>query len=209
MHKKIWLFSLVCFTTAPLFAMAQTTAPDQRMNTPTTQDRTTSSGQMDQNRANPARTDANRDQRKAMDKKHENLTKADFSNKVAQAGKYEIESSRLALSKSNNANVKTLAQKLIDDHTKADEKLKSITPATANVSMDKKHQDKLESLKNSQNFDADYLNQQEQAHRKSVDMFTAYSKNGDDQALKQFAQETLPTLQGHLRQVQNLKNNNR
>src|SRR3954447_10075822 len=49
----------------------------------------------------------------------------DFATKAGAAGMFEIQSSQLALSKSQNADVKAFAQKMVDDHTKAADELKT------------------------------------------------------------------------------------
>ena len=42
---------------------------------------------------------------------------------------------------------------------------------------------------------------QQSAHDEAVKLFSKYSKNGDNAALKSFAQETLPTLQDHKKHI--------
>ncbi len=46
-----------------------------------------------------------------------------FAQELKSSGQFEIDSSTLALQKSQNDEVKKFAQKMIDDHTAADEKL--------------------------------------------------------------------------------------
>lgn len=50
----------------------------------------------------------------------------DFAMKAAEGGKKEVAMSEMALRQSSNADVKAYAQKLVDDHTKANEELMSI-----------------------------------------------------------------------------------
>jgi len=54
------------------------------------------------------------------------MTDATFVREAAMTGMKEIEASRLALEKSQNADVRTLAQMMIDDHGKASAELKQI-----------------------------------------------------------------------------------
>src|SRR3569623_1990088 len=49
----------------------------------------------------------------------------EFSAKAAGAGDFEIQSSQLALTVSQNADIKAFAQMMIDDHTKAGGALKT------------------------------------------------------------------------------------
>jgi len=137
---------------------------------------------------------------------------ADFVRKASIANEFEIESSRLALEKSQNPAIKGFAQAMIDDHTKTGNDLKtalvssSVNPAEATDTLDLKHQKKLEELQNlsGKKFDEKYVDTQKETHKHAVDLFENYSKKGDDVVLKDFAAQTLPTLKGHLKHVKEL-----
>jgi putative membrane protein len=125
-----------------------------------------------------------------------------FVTKAAIGGMFEVKSSKLALKRSTNPEVKKFAQMMIDDHTKANEKLKSILHDKQEddlvpTALDKHHQAKLDALKSSDNFDADYLQAQKDGHTKTIALFESYAANGDDEDLKDFATKTLPTLKKH------------
>jgi putative membrane protein len=47
-------------------------------------------------------------------------------NKAAVSDMFEVQSSRLALEKSNNSQIKQFAQKMVDDHTKVSNEMKSM-----------------------------------------------------------------------------------
>jgi putative membrane protein len=49
-----------------------------------------------------------------------------------------------------------------------------------------------------------FAQQQVQAHEEAIALFRAYSENGDNQELKQFAQKSLPDLEEHLKMTQEL-----
>src|SRR5205823_14227757 len=49
-----------------------------------------------------------------------------FVNEAASGGLFEVQSSRLALEKATDADTKRIAQRMIDDHTKANDELKDI-----------------------------------------------------------------------------------
>ena len=55
----------------------------------------------------------------------------EFVTKAAGAGSFEIQSSQLALTKSQNAGITAFAQMMIDDHTKAAEGLKTAAQTQA------------------------------------------------------------------------------
>lgn len=52
--------------------------------------------------------------------------------------------------------------------------------------------------------DAEYIEKQTEAHEEVVSLFKGYAEKGDDAKLKQFASETLSTLQAHLDHVKKL-----
>lgn len=128
----------------------------------------------------------------------------DFTTKVAIANMFEIETSKLALKMGTRADVKTFAKQMVDDHTKAGVAFKKVlatdTTVTAPKTLDDDHQKKLDDLKAMKagdDFDSAYISAQKDAHSDAVSLFDNYSKNGTDTALKQFATDTLPTLQSH------------
>jgi putative membrane protein len=135
----------------------------------------------------------------------------DFVTKASTAGLFEIESSKLALEKSENADVKSFAKEMVADHTVADKKMKSTIAdnhidAKPAAALDSKHKDLLSSLKNAKgaNFDAKYVDIQEDAHEEAVTLFTDYSTRGDNASLKKFAADTLPTLEKHKQHIESL-----
>jgi len=129
----------------------------------------------------------------------------DFVKKAAIANQFEIESSQVALQRSSSADVKAFAQKMIDDHTKAGADFKAaasaggIAPADIPTGLDEKHTKMLNDLKetDAEDFDDDYIHAQKKAHRKAVNLFEDYADDGDNEALKTFATNTVPTLKAH------------
>jgi putative membrane protein len=134
-----------------------------------------------------------------------------FAKKVAAANTFEIQSSELAKDRSQSPDVKSFAEEMIKDHTKAGEDFKSAVQA-ANVSPppaeepDAKQKSTLNKLRNAQGgaFDQAYVSAQLAAHKEAVTLFRNYSKSGRTAPLKAFAQNTLPTLEHHLSMVQEL-----
>mgnify|MGYP003393133716 CR=1 FL=1 len=142
------------------------------------------------------------------------ISTQDFVQTASIANEFEIESSQLALEKSQNSDVKKFAQRMVDDHTKTGEKMKEVLSSSDMKvkpadKLDNKHQKMLEKLKSASNdnFDRQYVSIQNEAHREAVDLFDSYSKSGKDIKLKGFASETLPTLKEHLEHVEQLKTN--
>jgi putative membrane protein len=126
----------------------------------------------------------------------------DFVNEAAMAGLFEIESSKLAMHKTEGP-LKDFATQLVADHTKAGEELASEAKAenfTVPSALDPVTQEKINQMDklNTANFSKEYAHQQVLAHRDAVSLFERYAKGGDNVKLKTFAVATLPTLQHHL-----------
>ena len=136
---------------------------------------------------------------------------ADFVNRAAISNMFEIQSSQLAQQKAQNDRVRQFAQSMVQDHTAAGDKLKSsaqgIQGATIPSSLDQPHQQMVQTLQSASGpgFDRDYVQMQVTAHRDAVSLFDQYAQNGDNQQLKQFAQQTLPTLREHLQSVEQIQ----
>jgi putative membrane protein len=126
-----------------------------------------------------------------------------FMMMAATSGMNEISLSNQALSKSSNDDVKKLAQMMIDDHTKANDELKSLA-ATKNVTLpteaDSKHKSAMEKMSSisGEAFDKAYVKMMVSDHEKAVSMFQKESTNGKDAEAKAFAASKLPALQSHL-----------
>ncbi|MDN5004416.1 DUF4142 domain-containing protein [Bradyrhizobium sp. GCM10027634] len=128
---------------------------------------------------------------------------ADFVKEVAISDMFEIESSKLAEQK-GNAQEKSFAQQMVTDHTKTSGELKALVngkvQATLPTALDSSHQSKLDKLKNAsgKDFSSDYNSYQVSAHEDAISLFDRYAKGGDNAALKDWADKTLPALRHHL-----------
>jgi putative membrane protein len=142
------------------------------------------------------------------------LTAAAFARTAAMSDLYEMEASRLADQRSQNAQVKQFAQHMLRDHQKTTNELKGLLPQIQGVSasqlptsLDQQHQALVQQLQGAQGAQLDRLfaQQQIQAHQTAVDLFRSYAQSGDNAQLKQWASQTLPSLEEHLRQAQQLQ----
>jgi len=133
-----------------------------------------------------------------------------FLKQTAVGNQFEIDSSKLALSKSNSTDVKAFATQMVSDHGAAATKFKkAVSDAKLkepSSSLDDKHDNLMKVLraKNGPDFDRAYVDAQKQGHVETVALFESYAKDGDNPRLKQFAQELLPTLREHLDHVRKL-----
>jgi putative membrane protein len=137
-------------------------------------------------------------------------TDADFYTKAGYAGIAEVELSKLALTKSQNAEIKKFAQKMVDDHTKAATALQDLATKKGKVlpaDMDSSHKSTLEKLKglSGADFDKAYVDAMVEDHEDAVDLFENESEDGTDADSKAFAAKTLPTLKSHLDAINGIK----
>jgi putative membrane protein len=132
-----------------------------------------------------------------------------FVMNVAKDGMAEVELGRLASQKATNEQVKQFGQQMADDHGKANEELKKIA-ADKNITIptepDAKHKatiDKLSKMTGDA-FDRAFTQEMVSGHKKAVSALQKESKSGKDAEVKAWAAKTLPTVEGHLKQVQEL-----
>lgn len=132
----------------------------------------------------------------------------DFVDDASAKGIAEIEAGKSALQKSHSQDVKTFAQMMIDDHTKANEKLKAIaTQKKLEVASDAELMDKAKKMIldiRDESFDRSYANNQVKAHEQTIEIFKKEANDGKDAELKAFAKETLPKLEAHLQEAKKL-----
>jgi putative membrane protein len=139
------------------------------------------------------------------------MTAADssFMKKAADGGMAEVELGKLAAEKGSSQDVKDFGQRMVDDHSKANEQLKQMA-SQKHVDLPQQPSSqhaatkaKLEKL-SGQDFDKAYVAEMVKDHKQDVAEFQRESKSAHDDDLKSFASQTLPTLQDHLKQIQNL-----
>lgn len=134
-----------------------------------------------------------------------------FLKNAAEAGNAEVSASQLALQKSSDPEVKSFAQKMIEDHTKVgDDLTKMATGKGVSVSADPSAADKAKILSISKldghGFDKQYAGViGVSAHKDAVALFKKTAAGAKDPDIKQFAIANLPTLQHHLEMAKELK----
>jgi putative membrane protein len=132
-----------------------------------------------------------------------------FAMEAAMGGMMEVELGRLAAQKGASDDVKQFGQRMVDDHSKANEELmrvassKGMTPPPA---LDAKHQMEMQKLSalSGEKFDKEYVKMMVKDHKKDVGEFQKEASRGMDADIKAFASSTLPTLQEHLQMIQRI-----
>lgn len=134
-----------------------------------------------------------------------------FLKDAAEGGNAEISASQIALTQSSNADVKTFAQMMVDDHGKAGTELKGLADqkgvkVSDTPSITKKTEIKLLSERKGSSFDQHYADSiGVKAHQDTIKLFQKEVDKGSDADVKAWASKTLPTLQQHLEMAQALK----
>jgi putative membrane protein len=134
----------------------------------------------------------------------------DFVLQASASDMFEIESSKLAVQKGDEA-TKAFAQQMIADHEKTSAELKALlaggkiqgTPVTALTEDHKEEVDGLAKLEGAE-FNEEYIDAQVEAHEDAVDLFKRYADEGENAELKAWAAKTLPALEHHYKMAQDL-----
>jgi len=134
-----------------------------------------------------------------------NMTAEDkeFVSRAGMGGLAEVQMGNLALQKASSADVKAFGQRMVTDHSKANEELSQLATAkglalpTELAGEHKEAFDHLNSLSGA-DFDKMYMQHMVEDHVKDVSEFEKASTSAQDSDVKGWAGKTLPTLQQHL-----------
>ncbi|GAA4448846.1 hypothetical protein GCM10023092_02060 [Rurimicrobium arvi] len=135
----------------------------------------------------------------------------EFVMKASMGGMMEVDMGRLGVSNGSSQAVRDFGQRMIDDHSKANQELealahsKGITPDAMSGKDSQKDMDKLRDKKGA-DFDKAYMHMMVEDHKKDIDLFQKEADKGDDPELRSWANAKLPTLRDHLRMAQDIEN---
>ena len=133
----------------------------------------------------------------------------EFLTKAIQAGLAEVQISELALLKSTDEEVRGFAERMVQDHTAANEQLSRLAETAGNTppaKMDQQHQALHQQLSqlSEEDFDQQYMQGQVQDHQAAVELFSSEASQPTG-PVDQLAGELLPTLQQHLQIAQEIR----
>jgi putative membrane protein len=132
------------------------------------------------------------------------MTDSDFAKAAAEGGLAEIRFGELAEDKASNKSVKDLAERIVTDHTDADNHLQTaaskdgLTMPTNLDAKDLATYKQLSDLSGSA-FDRAYTRDMVRDHEADIAIFKREANSGKDASIKSFAAQTLPTLEDHLK----------
>lgn len=133
----------------------------------------------------------------------------EFMKKAAMGGKMEVQLGKFASEKAASEDVKAFGQRMVRDHSKANQKLEEIAMKhnfSLPEKLDDKHRDTIEKLSklSGEKFDVAYMKTMVEDHKKDIATFKEEARQGQNSTVKEFAAETVPTLEDHLRSAQQI-----
>lgn len=135
-----------------------------------------------------------------------------FLAQAASGDQFEIQSSQLALTASQNAAVRNFANVMISDHTRLSQAMGAAVaaarlrpPAPTLLPAQQAMLDQLRAAGTGYSFDQAYQQAQIQAHQGALTLFQNYAARGDVPAIRTAAGQAVPTIQSHLAMAQALQ----
>lgn len=132
-----------------------------------------------------------------------------FVSRALAGGMAEVQLGQLTLQKSNNEQVKQFAQRMIDDHTKLGEQMKSVAQqigASVPTKISKKDRTtiaKLGTLSGSA-YDQAYIKDMLKNHKQDLSDFQTEASSGQDQTVKDAASQGSQLIAQHLQMIQQI-----
>jgi putative membrane protein len=134
---------------------------------------------------------------------------------LASSSMFQVEAGQLAAQRAQNQEVKSFAQKMVEDHRSTQEQLRNLAQ-NKNISlpqqMGRDHMDRLNDIREEQgaDFDEEYMDAMVSSHDEDLDRVENLQES-EDQNIRSFAQNALPGYRQHHEQAQQLEDrvNNR
>ena len=114
-----------------------------------------------------------------------------FMRKAAKGGMFEVAMGNLAKEDAKNTDVKSFGERMVTDHSKANDELKSIAEQKGVQLPSKEPNEKWTS-------DEEYMNAMVKDHQKDLAEFQEEANTGTDPDVKKFAEDTAKMIQEHL-----------
>jgi putative membrane protein len=132
-----------------------------------------------------------------------------FLMDAAKGNNAEIQMAQLAVQNASSPEVRSFAQLMIDHHTAANAQLAELARSmnvTLPTTVAPNHRVILQGLRDlsGTEFDMAYVKQQLGDHALARDMYEMNRKNAKDKALKDYAKQTLPTVEAHLERLRTM-----
>jgi putative membrane protein len=133
-----------------------------------------------------------------------------FAAAAASGGQEEVKLGQLAQENGQSQTVKDFGERMVRDHSKADQDLNNAAQKD-DIRLPQKltpneqaNYDRLAKLRGAQ-FDKAYARLMVQDHKQDIADFEKEASQGQSNSVKGFAQQTLPTLKAHLRAAEQME----
>lgn len=145
----------------------------------------------------------------AAEKDTLNSADVKFIKHEAAAGTALVKIAGFGVKKTERADIKSFAEMLVSDHSKANEELAALAVKKGvelSAVIDPKHAETFQKLEkyNGTEFDKEFLSEIVSSHKKCVSNFEEASKEAKDSDLKMWADKMLPSLKTHLEKAKEL-----
>ena len=124
-----------------------------------------------------------------------------FVKKATESGRKEVAAARDALPQLKKPELKRIAEMLVNDHGSANERLARIAEAKGWPVPAPQASAPPASGTASGDFDTRWTAEMIAGHEQSVALYRAQAQSGEDQDLRKYARETLPTIEHHLEEL--------
>lgn len=129
-----------------------------------------------------------------------------FAKIAAQGGIFEVKSSQIALQKSQNQRVLSVAKRMVKEHGAANEELKTVAQnykMTLPTDTDANHKAAIAKMSGLSGtaFDKAYIASQETAHAATIKLFESEIATGKNVGLTAFASKNLPGIEAHTKMI--------
>jgi len=121
-----------------------------------------------------------------------------FMKKAAKGGRMEVAMGQVAEQKGQSEDVKSFGKRMVTDHSKANDELKSIASKKGVELPSKEHTAKWTS-------DKAYIDMMVKDHEKDLAEFKEEASSGSDPDVKKFADDTAKVVQEHLDAVKEIQ----
>jgi putative membrane protein len=126
-----------------------------------------------------------------------------FVRLATQASLFEVQSSKLALTRTNNEAVRGFAMMMIKEHEQELNNLKFTNDANASATMPKELDPRFQAVfdrlqtTSGPSFDNLYMQMQVRGHEEALALYRSYAEVGEVESLRKLARNALPTIERH------------
>jgi putative membrane protein len=126
-----------------------------------------------------------------------------FVRLATQASLFEVQSSKLALQRTNNEAVRGFAQMMIKEHEQELNNLKFTNDSNASAPMPKELDARFQAVfdrlqaNTGPSFDNMYMQVQLRGHEEALALYRSYAEDGEVESLRKLARNALPVIERH------------